>query len=186
MITRINRSLTTLALLCNLALPLLGQRAVAMEAPAGEVPEEIVVMGHKPLRQLRVQIELAQDRMFGLFNELNDDDRYDILCREEKRIGTLISQRVCRPEFLRAAMERNAKAFVVGLQSFSSLVLEGEMGLASFSIMPLQAEANYRYPILQEKMTALVQQNPEFAKSVAEHHELLEEYNRRTSSAPDK
>ena len=44
---------------------------------------------------------LAQDRMFGLFNELNDDDRYDIECTVETVTGSLISQRVCQPEFLR-------------------------------------------------------------------------------------
>lgn len=180
------KTLTTFALVCNLALPLWGQQAFAMEAPAAsEAPEEIVVTGRQ-LRRLRIEIERAQDRMFGLFNELNDDNRYDIRCREEKAIGTLISQRMCKPEFLRAAMEQNAKAFVAGVQSFSSLMLVDANGSISFSSLPPQAVINHQYPILAEKMNALVQQNPEFAESVAKHHELQEAYKRQTSSSQRK
>lgn len=174
----------TITLFLSLAVPVLAQPAVAMEAPAGEKPEEIIVTGRQSLTQLKVQIELAQDRMFGLFNALNDDDLYDIYCYGETRTGTLLSQRECRPVFLRKAMEQYGKAFLAGVQGMSAFV--GEQGFANVVAMEPQAAINRGYPILKEKMNALVEQNSEFAESVAKHHELVEEFERRTSSARDE
>lgn len=159
------------------------QSSEVMEAPVRELPEEVIITGNQPLKQLKRQIEQAQDQMFGLFNELNDDDRYDIKCREEKPLGTRISQRVCRPVFLSSSMEQNGKAFLQGVQNMSGIIAPDGQGAGVVSTMPPQAEIVYRYPILKEKMTALVEQNSAFADSVAKHHELLEEYRKRTSSS---
>ncbi len=161
-------------LLASAALALQPSSAMAMEASAAETPEEVIVTGRQTRRQLQVRIELAQDRMFGLFNELNDDDRYDIKCTVDTVTGSLISQRVCRPEFLRKTIELNARAFLAGIQG---AVTEdgGTLGSsAAYAPVP-QAEINYRYPILREKMSALVEQNSDFAAAVAEHQALLEE-----------
>ena len=146
-----------------------------------EAPEEIIVTGEQTLTQLQIKIELAQDRMFGLFNELNDDDRYDIQCTVETRTGTLISQRVCLPEFLRKAIEVEARAFLAGVQGTNEE--GGVSGTSAAHTAPPQSEINYRYPILKEKMNTLVGENAEFAEAVAEHHELIEEMERRTSSS---
>jgi len=162
--------------LLGLIAPALIQPVLAMEAP-----EEIIVTGQQSLHALELKIELTQDRMFGLFNDLNDDDNYDIRCTREAETGTRISQRVCRPEFLRKAIELNARAFLAGAQGSSS----GEQASGTGAIHSLapQAEINFRYPILKEKMATLVERNPEFAEAVAEHQELIEEMQRRTSSA---
>jgi hypothetical protein len=170
--------------LLRLALLLLVSPAFAMEAPAGEAPEEIIVTGRQTLSQLQVKIELAQDRMFGLFNELNDDDRYDIYCAEETRTGTRISQRVCLPAFLRLAIELNARAFIGSVQGATAE--DGASGATSVHSASPQAEITYRYPILKQKLSALVEQNAEFAKAVAEHQELIEEMQRRTSSSSNE
>jgi hypothetical protein len=177
----IGRTIHATALVVSLAALALIQPAAAMEAPNTEAPEEIIVVGQQSLTQLKVEIELAQDRMFGLFNELNDDDRYDIHCFGETRTGTLIGERECKPVFLRNSMSQYGKAYLAGVQGMSAFV--GEQGMANVVAMEPQAAINHGYPILQEKMTALVEQNPEFAESVAKHHELIEEYDQRTSSA---
>jgi hypothetical protein len=163
-------------LLLALVSPTLAQPVLVMEAP-----EEIIVTGEQSLTQLQVKIELAQDRMFGLFNELNDDDRYDIQCTVQTRTGTLISQRVCLPEFLRKAIELDGKAFLASVQGTSD---EGGItgSSAAHTAVP-QAEIDYRYPILKKKMNTLAGENAEFADAVAEHHELIEEMERRTSSS---
>jgi hypothetical protein len=176
-----SKSLATLALLCTLAA--LTQSALAMEAT--EAPEEIIVTGRKSLGQLRLEIEFAQDRMFGLFNELNGDERYDIHCDAIQPLGTRISQRECIPEFLRMAKERSAKAYIAGIQSGSSIMLSDANGSFSMSVLPPQAEIEYRYPLLREKMNGLIMQNPEFAEAVGEHHRLTQELERRTSSSRD-
>lgn len=110
-----------------------------------EAPEEIIVTGQQTLTQLQIKIELAQDRMFGLFNELN------------------------------------ARAFLAGVQGTNE---EGGISgtSAAHTAVP-QSEISYRYPILKEKMNTLVGENAEFAEAVAEHHELIEEMARRTSSS---
>ncbi len=144
-------------------------------ASAMEAPEERIVTGQQSLTQLQRQIDQAQDRMFGMFNELNDDDRYDIHCRKERRTGTILSQRVCKPGFLRNSTSLNANAYLATLQ-----------GGAAVSSPDPQAESGYHYPILREKMNALAGQNPEFAEAVAKHYELSEELKRRTSAASEE
>jgi hypothetical protein len=173
-------SFKAIALSLGLALAASIPCAAAMAATAGEAPEEIIVTGTQTLTQLQLKIELAQDRMFGLFNEFNDDDRYDIQCIVETRTGTLISQRVCQPEFLRKSIELNARAFLAGKQGAG----DEAAGTTAVQSLPPQAEINYRYPLLKEKMNALVERNSAFAEAVAEHHALIEEMERRTSSAP--
>ncbi len=45
--------------------------------------------------------------MYALFNELNSDDEYDIICRLRKR-GSHIPRRECEPKFITRARQRNS------------------------------------------------------------------------------
>ncbi|MDH3552841.1 MAG: hypothetical protein OER22_09530 [Gammaproteobacteria bacterium] len=50
--------------------------------------DEITVVGARQLGAMRAKVELAEDQVFALFNDLNDDDGYDIICKKETRIGS--------------------------------------------------------------------------------------------------
>jgi hypothetical protein len=69
------------------------------DAPA-EAIDEITVIGQRSLRELRLEVQAARERVYDIFNSLNSDDDFDIHCRRAVRTGTRIPQRVCEPQFV--------------------------------------------------------------------------------------
>lgn len=63
------------------------------------VDEEITVVGQRSLRLLRLEVQIARERVYGLFNSLNSNDEFDVHCSNAPRTGTRIPQRVCRPQY---------------------------------------------------------------------------------------
>src|SRR5690606_9264367 len=61
--------------------------------------EEITVIGQRSIRELGLEVQLARERVYDLFNALNGNDEFDIHCSTVPRTGTRITQRVCRPQF---------------------------------------------------------------------------------------
>lgn len=70
----------------------------AAGAPAAMLElDEIRVHG----KRLATRVEEAEDDFFGLYNSLNDDDRFDVVCGLiSLQMGSLIPQRTCLPGFL--------------------------------------------------------------------------------------
>jgi len=61
----------------------------------GAAPQdEMVVFGR--IGELRRQLRIAEEAVCLRFNEVNSDDRFDIHCRSEPRIGSHIMERQCR------------------------------------------------------------------------------------------
>lgn len=150
--------------------------AGAMEAPpenvrAERLPEEITVTGQKMFRVLDQQIRAAEDAMYNIFNDINDDDRYDIHCIDEAPLGTRIKQRVCKPGFVIDSETLNAQDYIAKAQGF-----------ASANPPPVQAEIAFGYPVLEEKMKDAVRENPDLLEAVTRHYELREELKNRKSN----
>ena len=161
--------------LCSIinAQPLSDEQGVTppSASPSTALPEEITITGQKHIGLLRKQVEEAEDLMYGLFNELNDDDRYDIHCRLEAPLGTRIRQRVCRPTFVADADRAVALDFVGQVQGF-----------AATNPPPVAAEMSRHYPILEEKMKTVLGSSPDFADAVVRHHQLREELAQRRTT----
>lgn len=139
--------------------------------PSTALPEEITITGQKHIGLLRKQVEEAEDLMYGLFNKLNDDDRYDIHCRLEAPLGTRIRQRVCRPTFVADADRAVALDFVGQVQGF-----------AATNPPPVAEEMARHYPILEEKFKTVVGSSPDLADAVSRHHQLREELEQRRTT----
>ena len=82
------------------------QQSQEMKLPQ-QVLDEITVRGERTFFSIRSQIERAEDNMYSLFNELNSDDDFDIICRERKR-NSHIARRECEPVFLTRARRANS------------------------------------------------------------------------------
>lgn len=128
--------------------------------------EEITVIGQKQIFDLRGRIIQSEDRAFGIFNELNDDDDYDIHCKAEAPTGSHIKRRMCLPNFFRRATADNALEF---------LGLIG--GWSNYSVPSPSARSVFEYynPILQKKVRELAMKNPELYDALRENYELNEE-----------
>ncbi len=131
----------------------------AMEAPAvdsaGQAIEEITVTGQRTLFDLRLEVSEAEDAMYNLFNELNTENKYDIVCRNDTRVFSHIRQKVCLPVYAMNALMEEAQGMA-----------RGQAGV------PKEAILAYEGPQLDEKFRAVMEQSPELFQAVARHYEL--------------
>jgi hypothetical protein len=71
-------------------------------------------------KRLARRIEDAEDDFFKLYNQLNKDNQYDVLCGDLRLDGSLIIQRACVPRFI-ADIARPTYSFSTGTTcSFST------------------------------------------------------------------
>lgn len=163
-----------LALSCLLG-ALCASASFAMEAPiadsAGQPIEEITVTGQRSLFELRMQVSAAEDAMYALFNELNSDDQYDIVCTVEIRYFSHLKQKQCVPQYASAALMNEVQDAMRGVPG-----------------MPAAALLARHEPRLEAKFQELVGQNHELFQAVARHYELNEIWRarRRTHFGDDE
>ena len=120
--------------------------------------EEIIVTAPRTLRSMRAEIEEVQDRAFALFNELNIDNDYDIVCRRETPTGSHIPVRVCRPRYVDRLEAEAAQDFLAGEAYFDP-----------------GGDILYHEDILRQKIARMAEEDPDF------HHALAEFYRVKTS-----
>lgn len=121
--------------------------------------EEITVIGMRDILSLQKQVFQAEDRFYKLYNELNNDDIYDIRCRKRAPTGTRIKQRECLPNF-----------FTIATADFTDAFLEGRF------MVPVTSKISVQYPVLEEKMKELVLQNTDLYTRATELYELTEKF----------
>lgn len=125
--------------------------------------EEITVVGHRFLRELRLEVQASQERVYDLFNELNTNEEFDIHCHDGARRGTKIVRRVCRP-----ATSEAAKWYLVFLKwdspgGFSKA--QGEIAIVHLKERQMAAEVR-----------RLIRESREFRRAIAEHQALEGRY----------
>lgn len=146
-----------------------------LSAQTSETEEvlEIEVRGYRRLSVLLNAIDEAEDHMYAVFNDLNDDDRYDIHCLREAPLGTRIRQKVCKPEFLESAERETALDFVSAAQGSAY----------ANTATPTNAVIGFEMPNLEEKMREIALSRPEFAEALTRLYLLQEQYRNRVSSS---
>ena len=123
----------------------------ATEADVEETIDEITVMGARSLAMMRAEVIAAEELVYDLFNELNDDDGYDIICKKETRIGSQLPQRICL-----ARMYREALADETNEEEGGTIVV-GNM-----------TRSPRHQAILIDKMRALAIEHPELLSALKE------------------
>ncbi|TAJ93339.1 MAG: hypothetical protein EPO31_03815 [Gammaproteobacteria bacterium] len=123
-----------------------------------EILEEIVVIGERSTYSLRQMIIRAEDRIYDLFNTLNDDKYYDIYCYMEAPINSHIKRRACRPRFVDLATADEARSF-----------MDGTPGV------DIHARIAQDNAILRRKIAVIMKENPEFLDAVIKYAELKSE-----------
>jgi hypothetical protein len=87
------------------ALAPVGRCQTAPAAGSGAAPTnvqaEVQVQNQKSLRQLRAEVDQAEENFFAVFNSINSDDEYDVKCAYETGLGSRRKQHVCTPRFAR-------------------------------------------------------------------------------------
>lgn len=65
--------------------------------------DKLTVTGQRSPLSIRRELFRTQDRIFEMFNDLNTDDDYDMVCVHEARIGSQIKYQNCKPRKLWSA-----------------------------------------------------------------------------------
>lgn len=127
--------------------------------PDAEIIDEVTVLGVRELADLRAEVIEAENVVYDVFNDLNDDDRYDIICKKETRIGSQIPKRVCQARLFRDAVAAEAEG-----------VVDGE-------IMPgMKVNSAKHNRILREKMAALANKHPDLLAALKNRLELSRKF----------
>lgn len=79
--------------------------------------KEVFVLDDMSKSEVKKHIVKVEDDVYRVFNANNSTDEFDINCRMEKPTGTYIPQRVCQPEFLAKAQQRNTNDYLRGVDS---------------------------------------------------------------------
>ena len=119
--------------------------------------EEITVLGQQTFFSLRMAIESLEEEVFGLFNELNSTDEFDIKCTREVYSGSHILKRVCMSTFLREALAQNTQDYLATNYVIAPGVARRTgMQLTGFQI---KGEVSQKSQALEAEMTRLVLEN---------------------------
>ncbi|MES3007104.1 MAG: hypothetical protein V4751_04960 [Pseudomonadota bacterium] len=89
--------------------------------------QEQIVIDDLTVPQLRAEIEKIQTEYYGVFNKLNENDDFDIVCQKFTPTGSNIPQVGCEPTFVTRRRGENANDYRVGsdeLMSNEALIQE--------------------------------------------------------------
>ena len=118
---------------------------------AQEEIEEIIVIGEKSLRSFRNQWVIAEDNFYDMYNSLNEDNEYDVICRMRSPIGSLIKKRECIPAFTVMKTAGLVKSLMFGVPYPS-----GELSILK------------KKNIFHEKMKTITEANPILLETLIE------------------
>ena len=137
-------------------------------------PEEILITGERSLQQLRTQMWNAEKQAYDIFNQFNDESRFNIICRMHQPTGTRIERQTCRPNFVANATAVHGQAF---LESYRNLLdpssPTGNSPAPQASQAATIASQQKEY---QEKMQQVAEEHPEFLNAIIQYSELRQRY----------
>ena len=135
------------------------QAAGSVEDDRYDDLEEVVVTAPRTLSAMRAEIDAVQNRAFALFNELNVDNDYDIVCRRETPTGSHIPVRVCRPRYVDRLEAEATQDFLAGDGFFDP-----------------GGDIMYHEDILKQKLALMALEHPEFHAALEEYYRLQTAY----------
>lgn len=82
--------------------------------------QDQVVIEDLTVPQLRAEVEKIQSEFYRVFNTLNQEDEFDIVCQEFTPTGSNIAQTGCEPGFVTRRRGENANDYRSGVDELIS------------------------------------------------------------------
>ena len=150
--------------------------------PAPALIDEITVLGSKSASTLRFEIRNVEVQIWGMLNNLIEEEEFKMDCGMQENTGSYIKTYVCEPVFLiNARREAAAQALLEAgdPEDYAFFdVLSGTLVKES----ELQVELRLKYEEYSAKIDALIVEHPELEDSILEMQGLIEEQRRRKNS----
>jgi hypothetical protein len=151
-----------------------------------EVDDEVVVTGRR-LAQLRVAVEEAREHAWGLFNEINSNDDFDVRCSDETRTFSHAKVRTCRPRFETRITSAAAKEYLGALFATCPADRDGQIkwqdcmtgayaqrGLAR--AQAISGEAPVKRDQFSDEIFRLAGENEQFAQAILDFYAAQQKY----------
>lgn len=146
--------------------------------------EQITITQERSLLSIRNQIYREEETMYRLFNDLNDNDKFDIFCHRSRPTGSYISQRDCEPIFF-SDLKRESSRFAISeiRQAYTGdpnnpidagILQRGLDLLESEGALRLQAKEEFEE--LSEEMLRIAMENPQYRAALERLATLKGEY----------
>lgn len=159
-----------------------------------ETPEELVVRG-KRLADFRVEVDLARERAYAVFNEINSTNDFDIQCVDDvPRRGSRIGRRVCAPRFEGRISSAAAKDYLGMLRAMCPDA-EGltqrclfDPGLASRAIAAArgaESEAPTQRDRLEAEIQRLARTDLRFGQAILDFYDVSLKYEEQRKRRED-
>ena len=130
---------------------------------AQETIDEIIVYGDMSLAQLRRQMHKASEAFFDVYNDINSDDQFDILCDYETRLGVRRRKHVCRPRFALKAESRETSAFMLSGGSIQRSTGPGAGFNPGYGyVTPIAKRVYEKEAEMWQEVSELLTKHPEF------------------------
>jgi hypothetical protein len=114
--------------LCLVFAPL----AYAAEAPVDQV---VVEADRASLVKLAREVQLAEQRFYARYNEINTRKKYAVRCYEEAATGTRFKQKYCKPVYETEAQATQGREFILALGQGASAGSTSGGAVASSGVM---------------------------------------------------
>jgi hypothetical protein len=121
--------------------------------------DELQIVGRK-LYRIRMGAVDVEDRFYALYNDLNQNDEFDIHCKVEAPTGTLLKVRICRLALYEKALEEEARAYLTGMDSPP----------------PAQLVALSRLADYRENALTLINSHPQLRELISQREALEKKY----------
>jgi hypothetical protein len=166
---------------------------LAQTAPAAGVApdtEEVVVRGRR-LTDLRFEVELAQERAYAIFNELNSDDDFDVHCRDERRHHSRATVRTCRAQFENRISAEAAREYMAALawtcqpsadpNGFATLNTQACMfsnngQSAAAAARAVEGQLPTKHEQMNDEIIRLANEDDRFAQAILDWYETNQHY----------
>ncbi len=120
--------------------------------------EELTVVAPQSLQAMRNGLVRAEDDVLSVFNDLNDDNDFDIHCQKERPTSSYIAVRTCRARFVDRLTAQASADWMGG-----------------FPYVDPRGELSYQGSLLRQKFSEVLEENP------ALHDALVRYYNLKTT-----
>ncbi len=143
--------------------------------------DEIVVTGRlDSLSGIRQALVDSESRFNARYNELNKDDRFDIVCRDEMPTGSHIARRHCYPKFMDEMGQQPGQMLTSGtgaasIDPVTSLGVPGGGDRTVWLQSPEMVQLSSMNE-LKRRTLALVNSDPDLKRDLLEHARLEQIY----------
>jgi hypothetical protein len=128
--------------------------AQAGDEKSREPIEEITAYGNRSMLSFRLEMEAAEEKYYDYFNDLNDDEEFDITCKIATLPASHIKARMCKGNFEWSSLDDAARERM-------------ERGNLT-NLLPIQnhAEIERKKRLTLDKMEKLANENPDFREAL--------------------